>query len=257
MPALLDFIAPRHCSVCGKRLAVGEKALCLSCLLDLNVAELAKGAAGNALERTLWGKAPIMHAAAFMVYDSHSAQRQLVLDLKYHNRHRIGYHLGELMSRSLMEQHFFDGIDAVVPIPIPVVKRLRRGYNQSEHIAQGISKATGIRVDTRIIRRRPYRISQTRLSSFERVQNVKDTFFLHRADNLQGKHLLIVDDVITTTATVRECARTLAAIPNVKISVLALAVSKNLIANIRKSNPEEETNTQLLFTDTKESKNNN
>ena len=241
LQALLDFIAPRHCSVCGKRLAAGEKALCLDCLLHINVSDFALGEAGNVLERTFWGKAPIIRAAAFMIYDNHSPQRNLVLDLKYHNRPRAGFHLGLLLSRRLIDNRFFDGIDLIVPIPIPTLKHLHRGYNQSEQLAAGISKATGIGVNTKIIRRRPYRTSQTRLSAVERTKNVRDTFFLHRADNLQGKHLLIVDDVITTTATVRECARTLAAIPNVKISVLALAVSKNLIANIRKSNPEEET----------------
>ena len=248
---VLDFIAPRHCAVCGRRLQSAEKTLCVSCLLDLNVSDYFSGGSGNRLERTMWHRLPIERAAAFMTYDHEDAQHDMVLHMKYHHQPRIGYHVGRLMSRQLVECHFFEGIDVIVPVPIPRDKRMQRGYNQSEQLALGISRVTGIPIDTHVIRRLPYKISQTQLSAAQRQENVKGTFLLNTARRLpflqrrnplalRGKHILIVDDVITSTATVRECGKTLSQIPDITLSVLSMAVSRNLINNIRKGNPEED-----------------
>ena len=236
---LLDFIAPRFCSVCGKRLMQSEKVVCTNCLLDLNVSEYYNAAEGNTLERTMWQVLPIQRAAAFLTYERNSEQRNIVLDLKYHNQPRIGYHLGMLMASQLKEKGFFDSIDIIIPIPIPRNRKIYRGYNQSEQLAIGISKTIGLPINTKAIKRLPYETSQTHLTATERGENVKDTFMLrkNRAAALQNKHILLIDDVITTTATIRACGQILSDIPGIKISVLSLAVSKNLISNIRKSNP--------------------
>ena len=241
---LLEFVAPRHCAVCGKRLMADERVLCVACLLDLHISEYASGKEGNTLERTFWQSLPIVRAASFMTYDRNNSQRSVVLDLKYHNHPGIGLHIGQLMSKQLKSNDFFDGVDMIIPVPIPTGKRLRRGYNQSEKLAQGISKATGIPVNMRAIIRLPYKTSQTHLTAAERQENVKDSFRLRRGstDALRGKHLLIVDDVITTGATVQECGRVLCQIPDISISVLSLAVSSNLIRNIRRANPVQDNN---------------
>ena len=239
---LLDFIAPRHCAVCGKRISGSQHVVCATCLLSLRISEYYSASPGNALERTFWHKLPIERAAAFITYDHNDTQHQIVLDLKYHNQPRIGYHLGRLMSHQLKEKHFFDGIDTIVPIPIPFIRKMRRGYNQSEQLARGISRATGLPVCTRAIRRLPYKTSQTRLTAAERTENVRHTFRLRHADRLKGKHILLVDDVITTGSTIRACGHTLSQIPGIRISVLSLAVSRHLIRNIRNTNPETDTN---------------
>ena len=248
---LLDFIAPRHCAVCGRRLQSAEKTLCVSCLLDLNLSEYYSGESGNKLERTMWQRLPLERAAAFMTYDHSDAQHEMVLHLKYHNQTRIGYHVGKLMGRQLIERHFFDGINIIVPVPIPRGKRVQRGYNQSEQLALGISQVTGIPIDTHVVKRLPYKTSQTRLSAAQRQENVKGTFLLNTARHLpflkrrnplalRGKHILIVDDVITSTATMQECGKTLSQIPDITLSILSMAVSRNLISNIRKGNPQSE-----------------
>lgn len=208
--------------------------------MELRLVEYADGYEGNTLERAFWLKMPIQRAASFLIYDHESSQRQLLLDFKYHNRPNIGRHLAPYMVDSLNKTRFFDGIDLLLPIPVSSRRRIQRGYNQSEMLAKAIGRLTGIPTDTISIRRRHYRTSQTRLSVWQRHQNVKDTFILHNPDRLQGKHILIIDDVITTTSTIRSCAETLLPIPGIRISVLSLAVSKNLIRNIAKGNPEEE-----------------
>ena len=240
LPAIIDFLFPRHCSVCGKRLHVGEESLCTSCLMDLHLVDYADGREGNKLERSLWEDLPVVRAASFLVYDRENSQRQLVLDLKYHNRPKIGEHLAPIMVRKLNTTGFFDGVDVILPIPISGKRREHRGYNQSESIARGISRHTGIPVDTRSLKRRHYATSQTKLSVAQRRENIKGTFLLRHPDRLRGKHILIVDDVITSNNTILACGHALMQIPGISISVLSLAVSRNHIRNIRISNPQPE-----------------
>lgn len=235
----IDFLLPRYCSVCGKRLHVSEKGICVGCLMDLHLADCADGHKGNTLERTMWLKMPIERAGAFLLYDRDNSQRRIVLDLKYHNRPKLGLHMAALMVERLNTTDFFDSIDLIIPIPISKRRQIQRGYNQSLQIAKGISKLTHIPIDTHTVTRRHYSTSQTKLSPTERLNNVVNTFVLH-PNNLQDKHVLIIDDVITTTATVMGCAKVLADIPGIRISVLALAVSRRLIDNMRANNPQGE-----------------
>ena len=105
---IIDFLLPRYCSICGRRLHRQEKGICTGCLLELNISEFADGHKGNLLERSLWLKMPIERAAAFLVYDRDNSQRQIVLDLKYHNRPKLGQHMAPLIVQGLNNTHFFD-----------------------------------------------------------------------------------------------------------------------------------------------------
>lgn len=239
LSTIIDLLAPRFCSVCGKRLKAGEKGLCIDCLMELQLSPYCDGKAGNALERLFWQGLPIQRAAALMVHDTDSMQRRLVLDMKFRNMPKTGFYFGQIMARQLMGTDFFDGVDVIVPVPIPIMRMLKRGYNQSEQLALGISDVTGIPIDTRSVRRKNYKTHQARLSIAERADNVKGSFILAKPENLEGRHVLMVDDVITTVRTLREMGRTLAAVPGVSLSVLALAVSKNLFRNVRAINPQE------------------
>lgn len=234
---IIDFLFPRHCSVCGRRLNISEKGICCGCLIDLRPSDFADGHKGNQLERTLWLRTPIQRAAAFLLYDRDNSQRKIVLDLKYHNRSRLGFHMAPLMVEHLNRTNFFDTIDFILPIPISKRRQMQRGYNQSLELAKGISKHTHIPIDTHSVTRKHYHTSQTKLTPAERQQNVRGTFILNSSKNLVNKHVLIVDDVITSTATILSCAQVLNTIPGIKISVLSLAVSRKLISNIRNNNP--------------------
>lgn len=234
--SLLDFLLPRHCSVCGKRLSVGEKGVCMQCLLELQLTEYHDAKPGNKLERVFWLKLPIHRAGAFMVYDHDSTQRNIVLDLKYHNHPMIGYHLGKMMCRELQNTNFFDHIDVIIPMPIAPDHRRKRGYNQAEMLAKGINEMTGIPINTRTLKRKNYATTQTRLTALERIKNVKDSFYLGNNRSLANKHILIVEDVITTGATILACCRTLMQMPGVSFSILSLSVSNNLLKNIKHAN---------------------
>lgn len=239
LSTIIDLLSPRFCSVCGKRLKVGEKGLCIECLMELQLSPYCDGKAGNALERLFWQGLPIQRAAALMVYDTQSQQRRLILDMKFHNMPKTGFYFGQIMARQLVDTDFFKGVDVIVPVPIPIMRMLKRGYNQSEQLALGISSVTGLPIDTRSVRRRNYKTHQARLSIAERANNVKGSFRVSKPERLAGKHVLMVDDVITTARTLREMGRTLAAIPGVRLSVLAMAASKNLLLNVQAINPQE------------------
>ena len=129
------------------------------------------------------------------------------------------------MARRLLQTDFFKDIDCIVPVPLSKQRYQQRGYNQSERLAQGISIETGIEINTTAVLRIVDNPSQTHLSQSERMQNVKDIFCLGDAAAIQGKHILLVDDMITTGSTTRACARVLVEVGNVKISVVSLGLS--------------------------------
>ena len=133
--------------------------------------------------------------------------------------------MGRYMAAELIESGFFQGIDVIIPIPLHETKQRIRGYNQSEWIARGIAAVTGIPVDTEAVVRRKYTETQTRKSIFERWENVEGIFELHHAESLIGKHVLIVEDVLTTGATTVACASRIMEVEGIRISVLTLAVA--------------------------------
>jgi len=131
-----------------------------------------------------------------------------------------------LTARKLLPSGFFDGIDAIIPVPLTAGRRLRRGYNQSERIARGISMGTGIRVARHAVRRIRFTKSQTQLNAWERASNVEHAFRLHKPATLAHSHVLIVDDVVTTGSTITSVAATLAGIEGVRVSVLTVGFTQ-------------------------------
>lgn len=223
---LTDLIAPRYCPVCGRRMAIGEHTLCTVCNLHLPRTGYAADAYENRMARLFWGKLPIERAAALFFYEAHSEVCNLVYDLKYHDRPEIGFELGSLTAAECGREGFFEDIDAIVAVPLSPQRQRQRGYNQSMEIARGVAKATGIPIVKDAVRRRTFKESQTHKSRTERAENVEDAFCLHKGELIRGKHVLVVDDVVTTGATVTACATQLAKAGGVRISVLALGYAK-------------------------------
>ena len=235
LDAVLDLISPRCCAVCGRVLSEHERLLCLKCYMDLPRTGYHK-APHSFLETDYWARIPVGRAAAFFFYNEQN--RQLLFSAKYHAKPGAGEYLGRLMAQEISnESDFFNDIDLIVPIPLHRRREKWRGYNQSDYIALGIHHVTGIPICRQAVVRTVDTESQTALTHAEREQNVKDIFRCTRPDLLRGRHILLVDDVVTTGATTRSCAQAILQAlgeydPNginitasVRFSILALAIA--------------------------------
>lgn len=223
---ILDLVSPRQCVVCGNRLSITERALCSSCYLHLPRTSYQFTPYDNPMAQLFWGLAPVNRVTALFFYEPHGEPAQLVYDLKYANRPDIGEDIGRMMAEEMLMADFFNGIDAIIPVPLSPRRKRQRGYNQSEMLADGIHVVTEIPVMTKVIRRRHFKKSQTALMRHQRQENVTEMFMLCETDGLEGKHILLVDDICTTGATLIACANVLQSIPGLCISILTLGFTK-------------------------------
>ena len=225
MSALARLFFPRHCVVCGSSLLAGADVLCLACNMGMPRTGFHLHR-DNPVERMFWGKFPLERATAYFHYAKGSGYRSILHRLKYGGRRDVGEVMGRFMAAELLPSGFFEGIDVVVPVPLHRRKQRMRGYNQSEYIARGISAVTGIPVETGAVARVKDTDTQTRKSVYERWENVRDIFRVSAPGLFAGKHLLLVDDVLTTGATLTACADAFSGVEGVRISILALAVAE-------------------------------
>ena len=199
---------PVTCAVCGDSLRYSEKILCTSCLLDIPRIHI-HNKEHNPLEELLWGQIPYTRATSFFNYTKKNQYAILLHNLKYKRQQNMGIFLGETFAAELLKSGFLDGIDAIVPVPLHNKRERNRGYNQSQIIAQGIANISKIEVLDSAVIRTVNTQTQTKKSKEERKQNVANIFEVANLDQLQGKHILILDDVITTGATCISCAETI------------------------------------------------
>lgn len=200
----------------------GEEVLCVRRQADLPRVRTVSFEE-NDIARIFWGLVPIEKGISFFHYTPHSPHSRILFELKYHNHPEVGKTMGRMMAEELKATNFFNGIDLIVPIPLSRKKERQRGYNQSDWIAWGISEATGIPTDTTSVVRTKSNPSQTTLDHRQRRENVRDIFAVRHPGNLEGRHILLVDDVITTGATMLSCAEAIARACRVRFSVLSLA----------------------------------
>jgi len=224
---LLDLISPRTCVVCGCRLSVSEETICGKCNFHLPRTGFQHEPYENIMAKTFWGQIPIERAAALFYYEPHAETANILYELKYKNHPEIGEVMGRLMAREFQPEGFFDGIDGIVPVPLARKRQRQRGYNQSYELAKGVSEVIGLPIFNKVIKRCLFEGSQTSKGRWERNENVENVFQLTDGECICGKHLLLIDDVITTGATVIACAKELVKAGNVKISVLSLGFTKS------------------------------
>lgn len=179
--------------------------------------------ADNPVAQLFWGRCLLEKAAAFSFYNKGSRIRNLIHNLKYKGIREIGYELGKIYGLSLKSSGFTDDIDIIVPVPLHPEKIHSRGFNQSEIISSGISDVTGVPVNTGSLARLTVSATQTRRSRYERWTNVEGIFGVVNEEHIREKHVLLVDDVITTGSTIESCANELLKIEGVRVSAVALA----------------------------------
>lgn len=224
---LLDLISPRLCVVCGQRLTVSEDVICTKCNLHLPRTDFHQDPYENEMAKLFWHQIPVERVTALFYYESHAETANILYELKYKGHPEVGEVMGRLMAKELQPSGFFDGIDGIVPIPLAKKRQRQRGYNQSLEIARGINAITSLPIYNKVVRRKAFEGSQTNKGRWERNENVEGVFELKDASAIQGKHLLMVDDVVTTGATVIACVQELCKAGNVKVSVIALGFSKS------------------------------
>lgn len=219
--AFLSLLFPRYCVICNNVLSKGEEYLCMRCNMDMprtNYHQITD----NPMEQLLWGRIAVERATAWFFYTKGSPYNYLIHQLKYKGQKDIGCMAGRYLASEIKNSTFFNDIDFIVPIPLHP-KRLRtRGYNQSERIAQGISDITGIPVKTDYIVRKKNTQTQTRRSRYTRIENMEEVFQLTSPGENTDRHILLVDDIVTTGATIASCGRVLQQDNNIRISIISL-----------------------------------
>lgn len=220
---LLRILFPDLCIHCGTPLVGDEKYLCTHCLTEIAWTHQA-AIPNNETELRLAGRIPCQAAATLMTFKKGSVAQSIVHHIKYHSITSLGIQYGRLLGKELKSSGRFNHLDYIVPVPLHWLRKMRRGYNQSELISKGIAQELGIPVVKRNLRRKKYTQTQTHKSRDERQRNMQAVFTVRNPELFQNKHILLVDDIITTGATTESCYQTLQSIANFRISVTALAL---------------------------------
>ncbi len=225
---ILAAVIPDRCLVCGRSLVVGERHICLHCLSTLPRTDIHHGGFTPLHERLASTDVVIDRVASWFYYSSADPTTAIITAAKYDGRRSLARMNGQLFARELAATGFFDDIDCLQPVPLSTIKRWRRGYNQSRLIAEGIAKETGLPV-VNLLKAR-HHSTQTRKNIFTRWLNTRNVYSATRAACRLApppRHILLVDDVLTTGATLIACARALhRALPEATISVITLAATR-------------------------------
>lgn len=212
---------PNNCASCNNALLQNETIICTQCLVELPKTSF-HNEPENAMHKIFWGRVPIQHATAYSYFLKKGRLQRLIHKLKYEGEKEVGYELGKHLGAVLKNSPEFMAIDAIVPVPIHPRRRQERGYNQSEWIGYGLSEVIDKPLETNAIHRRLYTNTQTKKSRFDRWKNVSSKFALTRPESIENKHLLLIDDVITTGATLEACTETLLQANETKVSIAVI-----------------------------------
>ena len=223
---LRDFFFPRSCVGCGEKLHAGEDGLCLKCFLDLPRTRFLNTRA-NEMECRLWSSALVCRATSVFYYTKGGVVALVLQGMKYQGRKGLCRQMGTVMAAELLSTGFFEGIDCLIPVPLHPARMHQRGYNQSEWLARGVQDRTSIPIALDVLVRTHNNTTQTHKSSSERWQSAQNLFALTTQSNsLAHKHVLLIDDVFTTGATLAACIDSLSSVEGIQVSVMTLAYAK-------------------------------
>ena len=226
LKSLVNLLFPRVCAACGNILLEGEDSVCTTCRFLLPKTGYENNP-DNPLAQMFYGQMPFNAVMAEFFFSKTGKVQHLIHGLKYHHCRENGIFLGQEIGKSLLKAPDYQGIDFIIPIPLHPKKEKLRGYNQSLVIAEGIHEIMNVPIAEKSLVRSVFTDTQTKKSREERYQNVKDIFELKKTEQLQGKHVLLVDDVLTTGATLMSAGKALLHAEGIKISVATVACASN------------------------------
>jgi ComF family protein len=224
--ALLHFAFPHVCEGCGRDLPEPDQVLCMKCLSFFPATNFHMYP-NNPIEKIFWGRLPITYATSQFYYTRGSMIQQLMHRFKYNGNKELGLFLGKLMGHALSESNRFSYLDALIPLPLFAAKERRRGFNQATILCDGIAENLGIPVLQNVIGRKSFTETQTKKGRIERWQNMEGRFELINPRMVEARHVLLVDDVITTGATLEACGRELLKVDGLRLSIATLCFSSN------------------------------
>lgn len=221
-----NLVYPETCAACNQLLVKNENMVCTNCLYEIPKTNFHKEA-GNPVEQIFWGRVKIEKATALFYFKQKSKYRRLIHQLKYKGNIEIGVEMGRWLGAALFETGWTNDIDVLIPVPLHPKRLKKRGYNQSEVICRGISQICNKPTDSLSLVRTKASETQTKKSKFDRWLNVETLFAISDPALIEGRHVLLVDDVITTGATLEACIHCLLGIKGVKVSVASLGFTSD------------------------------
>lgn len=222
--SLIHLAFPHVCESCGQDLPQEEQFLCLYCHQSLPATEFHMYP-NNPVEKMFWGRLPLTHATAQYYFTRRSAIQRLMHEFKYRGNTDLGLYLGRLMGTQLNASNRFRYLDGLIPLPLFPAKERKRGFNQAELLCRGMAEILQVPVLRGAVVRSSNTETQTKKNRSERWENMKDRFVLKDEKALKGKHVLLVDDVITTGATLEACGKAILALEDVRLSIATLCIS--------------------------------
>jgi ComF family protein len=215
-------IFPHVCEACGAALNKNEAPICIKCLYELPRTDYCNNLE-NDIVMLFTGRIKVEKGAALFHFHKESRFRKLLHGLKYKNKPEIGVLLGKELGAEMYSSGNFKDIDYIIPVPLHPKRQKQRGYNQSEMIGEGISTITDIPLLTDVLIRNVETVTQTKMNREERWKNVSGKFIIINPEKIENKHVLLVDDVVTTGSTIEACGESLLNIKGLKLSIAVLA----------------------------------
>ncbi|GGI28295.1 ComF family protein [Pedobacter mendelii] len=222
---LIGLLFPNLCNACGTPIFQNENLICTKCQYDLPFTDYHVHDE-NRVAKQFWGRLPLNAAMAMLYFRKGAKVQNLIHSLKYNNKTDVGVMLGHMLGERLKNSPLYQNIDLIMPVPLHQKKLRLRGYNQSTFIVEGVSKKMEIDFYDNILIRPVPTESQTKKSRYNRYENMKSVFKIQNPEKIAGKHILLIDDVITTGATLEACANVLLENGASKVSIAALAFAE-------------------------------
>lgn len=218
----INLLFPKLCQACRANLLGTEDLICTTCLYDLPFTNFHKQP-DNIVARQFWGKVKLEYAYALLYFEKGGKVQHLMHQFKYRGMQKIGNKLGSIAGSQLSQNPLLPAVDHIIPVPLHKSRMRERGYNQSANFASGLAAPLQAKVLEDVLIRQIKTSTQTRKSRFARFENMQQVFALQGADALQGKHVLLVDDIVTTGSTLEACAQELLKVPGLRLSIATIA----------------------------------